>query len=78
METHKIEWHFENMLGIALIFGTSLFMHFFFWSRSFSLFVLLSGKSYSSLKSGTVIEIWSIEKICIISLELYLLTFVHL
>ena len=30
METHKIEWHFENMLGIALIFGTSLFMHFFF------------------------------------------------
>ena len=29
MENHKIEWHFENMLGIALIFGTSLFMHFF-------------------------------------------------
>ena len=30
METHKIEWHFENMHWIALIFGTSLFMPFFF------------------------------------------------
>ena len=25
METLKIEWHFENIHGIALIFGTSLF-----------------------------------------------------
>ena len=27
METHKIEWHFENMHGIALIFNT--FFSFF-------------------------------------------------
>ena len=50
MGTHKIDWHFGRMLGIALIFGTSLFMHFSSGSRSFSVFVLLFGKSYSSLK----------------------------
>ena len=29
MRTHKIKWYSEIMQGIALIFGTNLFMHFF-------------------------------------------------